>query len=127
MLEFYKKEEGPCPLYTDWNAKIEACRVVLKTTGPGSHVKTKADALILKQTYRRPRPKHLAQEEQVCQQRLQEGRLRSPVACSSKFRTRIKRWVVRRPKLERKLLLSEHEHLALAVPCSLDFLKAALL
>lgn len=126
MLEFYKKEEGPCPLSTDWNAKIEACRVVLKTTVPGSRVKTKADVLILKQTYRRPKPEHLAQEEQECQQRPQGGRLGSPMACSSKFRTRIKRWVVRRPKSERNLLLSEHEHLALAAPCSLDYLKAAL-
>lgn len=104
-------------LYTDWNAKIEAFRVVLKTTVLGSHVKTNAEALTLKQTYRRPRPKHLVQEEKECQWRLQVGRLRSPMICSSKFRTRIKRWVVRKPKLERKLLLSEHEQLALAAPC----------
>lgn len=104
-------------LYTDWNVKIEAFRVALKTTVLGSHMKIKAEALILKQTYRRPRPKHLVQEEKECQRRLQEGRLGSPVACSSKFRTRIERWVVRKPKLERKLLLSEHEQLALAASC----------
>lgn len=104
-------------LYTDWNVKIEAFRVVLKTTVLGSHVKTKAEALILKQTYRRPRPKHLVREEKDWQRRLQEGRLRPPVVCSSKFRTRIKIWEVRKPKLERKLLLSEQEQLALAAPC----------
>lgn len=50
-------------------------------------------AVVLKQTFRRPRTKHLVQEEKESQQRLHEGRLRMPTACSPSSRTSIKKWV----------------------------------
>lgn len=45
-------------------------------------METRAEAVVLKQTYRRPRTKYLLQEEKESQQRLHEGRLRMPTAAA---------------------------------------------